>query len=125
LANLRLVLHPPAAVRSSCSAPTCSARPQLHGLPHHRAFIPHAFPNLANLAQRLIFIGFDNVFFSIDYFSTSFSTVSLTSSLHTPSMMLPLWLRGGVSPLVRLRLLSSLTIRDAIVVHVTTATTAR
>jgi hypothetical protein len=47
------------------------------------AFIPDAFPSLASSAQRLVFIGFKNVFFRIDYFSTSASTASLTLSLLT------------------------------------------
>jgi hypothetical protein len=46
-----------------------------------RAFIPDAFPSLACFPQRLVFIGFDNVFFGIDYFSTSASSVLPTSTL--------------------------------------------
>jgi hypothetical protein len=30
------------------------------------AFVPDAFPSLANSAKCLVFIGFDNVFFGID-----------------------------------------------------------
>jgi hypothetical protein len=48
-----------------------------------RAFVPDTFPSLANSVQRLIFIGFNNIFFGIDYFSMTASTASLTSSLHT------------------------------------------
>jgi hypothetical protein len=48
-----------------------------------RAFITDAFPSLARSVQHLIFIGFDNVFFGIDYFSMSSSTTSPTSSLLT------------------------------------------
>jgi hypothetical protein len=48
-----------------------------------RAFIPNTFSSLASLAQCLVFIGFDNVFFRIDYFSMSASTVSPTLSLLT------------------------------------------
>jgi hypothetical protein len=48
-----------------------------------RAFVPDAFPSLESSAQRLIFIGFDNVFFGIDYFSMSALTASPTSSLRT------------------------------------------
>jgi hypothetical protein len=48
-----------------------------------RVFVPDAFPSLASSVQRLIFIGFDNVFFSIDYFSMSVLTASPTSSLCT------------------------------------------
>jgi hypothetical protein len=46
-----------------------------------RAFIPDVFPSLASLAQRLVFISFNNVFIGIDYFSTSTSTASPTSYL--------------------------------------------
>jgi hypothetical protein len=48
-----------------------------------RAFIPDVLPSLASSAQRLIFIGFNNAFIGIDYFSTSALTVSPTSSLCT------------------------------------------
>jgi hypothetical protein len=48
-----------------------------------RAFIPNAFPSLASSRQHLVFIGFDNAFFGTDYFPTSASTASLTSSLST------------------------------------------
>jgi hypothetical protein len=47
------------------------------------AFVPDAFPGLASSAQHLVFIGFDNVFFGIDYFSMSASTASSTLSLRT------------------------------------------
>jgi hypothetical protein len=47
------------------------------------AFIPDALLSLASSAQRLVFIGFDNVFIGIDYFSTSTLTTSPTSSLCT------------------------------------------
>jgi hypothetical protein len=109
---------------------------------------PDAFPSLARSVQCLVFIGCDNVFIIIDYFSTSASTLSPTSSLLTR----PRWLRlhclrhrhpsstiastclyhsphvlcaCGVSAcwFLRLRFLSSLTIYNATVVHVTTATT--
>jgi hypothetical protein len=48
-----------------------------------RAFIPDAFSDLASSVQRLVFIGFDNVFIGIDYFSMSTLTTSPTSSLCT------------------------------------------
>jgi hypothetical protein len=47
------------------------------------AFVLDTFPSLASLVQRLVFIGLDNVFFGIDYFSMSASIVSLTLSLRT------------------------------------------
>jgi hypothetical protein len=37
-------------------------------------FVPDTFPSLASSVQRLVFIGFNNVFFSIDYFALSTST---------------------------------------------------
>jgi hypothetical protein len=46
-----------------------------------RAFIADVFPILASSAQCLVFIGFDNVFIGIDYFSTATLTVLPTSSL--------------------------------------------
>jgi hypothetical protein len=39
-----------------------------------RSFVPDVFPSLASSAQCLVFIGFDNVFFGINYFSLSAST---------------------------------------------------
>jgi hypothetical protein len=45
-----------------------------------RTFIPDALPILASSTQRLVFIGFDNIFFGTDYFPTSTSTMSPTSS---------------------------------------------
>jgi hypothetical protein len=48
-----------------------------------RSFIPDAFPSLESSAHRLVFIGFDNVFIDIDFFSTSASTASPTLSLCT------------------------------------------
>jgi hypothetical protein len=48
-----------------------------------RAFIPDTFPSLASSTQRLVFIGFNNVFIGIDYFSTSALTTSPTLSLCT------------------------------------------
>jgi hypothetical protein len=48
-----------------------------------RAFILDEFPSLASSAQCLLLIGFDNVFFGINYFSMFASTTSLTSSLRT------------------------------------------
>jgi hypothetical protein len=44
-------------------------QPVLATLGH--AFILDVFPSLASLAQRLVFIGFDNVFIGINYFSMS------------------------------------------------------
>jgi hypothetical protein len=47
------------------------------------AVVPDAFLSLASSVQHLIFIGFDNIFFNIDYFSMSALTASPTSSLRT------------------------------------------
>jgi hypothetical protein len=63
------------------------------------AFVPNTFPCLASSAQRVVFVGFDNIFIGIDYFSMSASTASLTSSLRTrfwqnrsmPSSLMGAW----------------------------------
>jgi hypothetical protein len=56
-----------------------------------RTFVLDAFPILTSSTQRLVFIGFNNVFFGIDYFSTSASTASLTSTLLTRFQAKPMY----------------------------------